>query len=364
MNDSSQKILIVGAGPTGLTAAVELARRGITPRIVDGAPGPTQLSKAVGISPKSLELLEPAGVTGRLLARGIRVRRAHLHFGESELGAVDLGMLEHRYDFLLSLPQCDTETIMAWILDGLGVPVHWRTRLTWLEPMANGTLAVLDGAAGRQSIYCTHVFGADGVHSTVRNVLGLGFEGFTHARTWSIADFEVTDWSYKRDEAHLFLHPGGDIGFIIPVGTNRFRAVSNTDDAMAQIAGIRRDARVRRIDTFRIPVRQASTYQKGNVFLGGDAAHVQSPVGARGMNLGIEDAACFVRRLINGTLAGYTAERRPVGRQWIQLSERVLRLAQAEGSTRTTLRNLALRVAGQFPILQKPALERVAGLRE
>jgi len=364
MIPGKSEILVVGAGPTGLTAALELARQGFIPRIIDRDDGPTPLSKAVGISPKSLDLLEPSGVAGRLLAQGVRVRRAHVHFGEVELGRIDLGVLEHRFNFLLSLPQRVTETIMAEVLEESGVRVAWRTRLIWLETTTNGIEAEIAGARRRETIRCSHVYGADGVHSAVRDVLGLGFYGYTHKRTWSIADCALMGWPYEPEAAHLFLHAGGDIGFIVPVGGNCFRAVSNTDDALACIPQGRRTARVLRTGTFRIPVRQAATYQKGNVFLGGDAAHVQSPVGARGMNLGIEDAACFARHLVNGTLAHYTADRRHVGSEWIRLSERVLRVAQTEGPLRTKLRNLALRAAGHLPALQKPVLERVAGLRE
>src|SRR5690606_22988541 len=109
-------ILIVGAGPTGLTAAVELARHGIVPRIIDRDDAPTPLSKAVGISSHSLDLLEPSGVTARLLNAGIRIRRGHVHYGTRELGVVRFDVLHHRFNFLLSLPQSETETLMADVL--------------------------------------------------------------------------------------------------------------------------------------------------------------------------------------------------------------------------------------------------------
>lgn len=175
---------------------------------------------------------------------------------------------------------------------------------------------------------------------------------------------EVADWPYEPGSVQLFLHDGGGVGFTIPIGKDRFRAVSNTQDAMARIPGQYHIARVLRTDTFHIPARQATVYQQGNVFLGGDAAHVHSPVGARGMNLGIEDAASFARRFADGTLGGYTAERHPVGRRWIAFSERMLRFAQATGPFETALRNLAIRVVGHFPVLQRRGLERIAGLRE
>src|ERR1700761_7936350 len=106
------KILIVGAGPCGLTAALELARRGHHPRIIDKEPGPTPLSKAVGISPRSLEILEPTGVTERLLAKGIRMKGVQARYEGQLLAQIDVSRLPHRFNFLLSLPQSETETVM------------------------------------------------------------------------------------------------------------------------------------------------------------------------------------------------------------------------------------------------------------
>lgn len=357
---SASDILIVGAGPTGLTAAVELARHGIAARIIDRNDAPTPLSKAVGISAHSLDLLEASGVTERLLEDGLRVRHVFFWWKGRKLGGVDFSVLGHRFNFLLSLPQSETETIMTTMLAEKGIPVERATVLTGLD----GQTATTTGPAGPQSARYDCIFGADGARSTVRESLGAGFEGYTHKRTWSIADARMPDWPYDHDAAHLFLHERGEIGFIVPIGEARFRAVSNTGDALACIPRGDLASSVLRTDTFHIPIRQARTYQRGGVFLGGDAAHVHSPVGARGMNLGIEDACAFVRRFVGGELAGYTSERHPVGKRWIDLSERVLSGAQTKGHIAVTLRNLAFRTVSHLPALQRPLLERMAGLRE
>lgn len=361
---SKPSVLVVGAGPTGLTAAVELARRGFRPRIIDKDDGPTPLSKAVGVSARSLEILEPSGVAGRLLDRGVQVNRVRIRSGDQELGVIEIAALPHRFNFLLSLPQSETETQMAEVLRARGAEVEWRTALTDLDVGDGGAQAVLDGPAGREAARFDYVFGADGVHSRVREACGIGFEGRTHSRLWSIADVEIEGWPYQPDAAQVFLHENGDVGFIIPMGPARFRAVSNTPDAMSRIGGEWTLSRLLRTDTFHIPIRQAATYQVGNVFLGGDAAHVHSPVGARGMNLGIEDAASFVRRLVEGDLDGYTAERRPVGRRWIKLSERLLGAAQTTSPTAAAIRNFAFRIVGHSPALQRQVLDRISGLRE
>jgi 2-polyprenyl-6-methoxyphenol hydroxylase-like FAD-dependent oxidoreductase len=355
-------ILVVGAGPTGLTAAIELARRDIKVHIIDRKEGPTSLSKAVGISAHSLEILEPSGVAAQLLARGIRIRRANIWSPAGRrLGRIDFSQIRHRYNFLLSLPQSETETILGGALGRFGVAVEWQAGLAGLAAAGGVIRASIGGKADQAYDY---VFGADGVHSRVRESLGLAFPGKTHKRLWSIADVEGPDWPYDPGEAHLFLRPAGSVCFAIPIGKQRFRAVSNTPDAMVSLPSSDRMSRVLQTDTFHIPVKQAPAYQSGNVFLGGDAAHVHSPVGGRGMNLGIEDAAGFARRFFSNNLAGYTAERHPIGKTWIELSEKILAGAQAQSLLGRTARDLAIFALGHAPILQRPMLRRVSGLEE
>ncbi len=357
-------ILIVGAGPCGLTAALELSRRGFQPRIIDKEPGPTPLSKAVGISPRSLEILELSGVTQRLLTQAIRMKAVQARYDGHLLAQIGVSRLRHRFNFLLALPQSETETVMEDALKERGLTVEWNCEMKDIRLAGEKVEVDVRDATGRG---CggtfDFVYAADGAHSRVREILGLGFSGYTHKRLWSIADVEISDWPFPEATAMASLHHTGDMGFIIPIGPNRFRAVSNTPEALAQIPGTA-GAKVLQRDTFHIPVRQADTYQTGGVFLGGDAAHVHSPVGARGMNLGIEDAFVFARRLADRTLSGYTAERHPIGHRWIVLSERMLAAVQSSNPLLIPLRNLAIRTVGAMPALQQQMIERVAGLRE
>jgi 2-polyprenyl-6-methoxyphenol hydroxylase-like FAD-dependent oxidoreductase len=357
---SRPKILIVGAGPCGLTAALELARRGYHPRIIDKEPGPTPLSKAVGINPRSLEILEPSGVTERLLADGIRMQGVQARYQDQLLAEIQIRRLPNRFNFMLALPQSETETVMEDVLISMGVRPEWGVELTDVRLAGGKVEADLKGAHGGTFDY---VFGADGAHSRVREILNLGFSGYTHKRIWSIADAVIPDWPFPEATAMANLHRNGDLGFIIPIGPKRFRAVSNTPEALSQLPGVE-SAQVSQRDTFHIPVRQADSYQTGGVFLGGDAAHVHSPIGARGMNLGIEDAFVFVRRLTEGTLSGYTSERHPVGRRWILLSERLLGIVQTTNPLLIPIRNLALRTVANLPAMQLPMMERMAGLRD
>jgi len=368
MGGSRPEILIVGAGPTGLAAALELARRGYRPRIIDRDAGPTPLSKAVGIAAHTLDLLEPSGVAERLIEAGIRIERGYVWYKNRRIGTIDFTGLPHRHNFLLSLPQSETERIMSAVLAEQGVSVEWQTALTGISPNGRGIDVILGGSSGdarpAEEVHFDYVFGADGIHSAVRSGARIPFPGHTHRRDWSIADVELNDWFYEPKAAHLFLCGNGDIGFTVPVAPLTYRIVANTPNPLPLMDGGFEVKRVLRTDVFKITVKQAETYQAGGAFLGGDAAHVHSPVGARGMNLGIEDAVAFAAHLDAGKLDLYTAERKAVGQRWIALSERILGIAQLSTPGLVALRNFAFRIVGHVPPLQRPLLKRVAGLVE
>ena len=357
-------LLIVGAGPTGLTAAVELARRGILPRVIDRDDGPTPLSKAVGINTRSLVLLEPSGVTDRLIAAGIRIRSGNLWFEGRKLVTVRFDGLKHRFNFLLALPQSETERILADRLVELGGQIERRTRLLALQDPADAVTARIERPDRIEESAFDFVLGADGSHSTVREAIGLPFEGYDHARTWSIADAEIVDWPHEPDSVNLFLNRDGGIGFIVPIGPGRFRAVSNTPDALARIPGPYRVERLLLKDMFHIPVRQVPDYRKGRVFLAGDAAHVHSPAGGRGMNTGIGDAATFARQMAENDLDGYSAERRPAGRASIKMSEALVRMAQLTNPALIALRNALLPRLFGLPPLQQGLLKDLLDINE
>jgi len=356
------EVLIVGAGPVGLTAAVELVRRGRAVRIVDKAPAPTDLSKAVAVNVQSLELLEPSGLTERLVAAGIHLKQANLSFEGEPLARLDLSATDHRFNFLLALPQNETERVLGERLAELGVTVDRGLTVTGFEETGDGVTARMsreDG--GTQEVRSAWLLGCDGARSTVRTTLEIPFVGARYEEEWSLADISV-DWPTGFEGIYLGLHRSGEILFTVPIGPGRLRAVSQTPDVLGLLPPEARVTETHWESRFHVALRQAERYQQGRCFLAGDAAHVHSPAGGRGMNLGMWDACSFAARLEAGTLDGYTAERHPIGERILTFTDRLFRVAGLKSRPLQLVRNTLLRNLAPLPAVQRRIAPNLLGI--
>lgn len=350
-------VLIVGAGPTGLTAAVELARRGVRTKVIDRRDAQSTFSRAVGIMPRSLELLEPSGVAARLLEDGMRFRQVLLHRGSRLVLSLDLqpGTPQHGYDFLLGLAQDRTEAHLSDALLRSGGEISYETELADFSQDDGKVTAVM--ADGKTSAY-DFVIGADGVHSTTRQRLGILFPGYDLPETWSIADVDAEGWPNTNAFTACQLDRGGVV-VVAPLEPERFRVVSNTGDALAALPLDLKTTNIRREGQFTISVRQVENYTHGRVFLAGDAAHCHSPVGGRGMNLGIADAADLARRMVEGGLEGYSSARHADGAETIAASENARKtMTSANPLTRAVMLG-GLKAVSFLPALQRRMSETI-----
>ena len=313
------KVLIVGAGPTGQTAALEFVRHGIKPEIVDAKTSPSELSRAVGVLPDTIERLRPSGVGERMIQEGIKLKKLRLRVNEDILFQIDVSKVLDPEAMPISIPQDQTERIMSDVLAKHDVRVQYNCKVTDIETSDNEATATF--ANGETKTY-DWIIGADGVNSTVREQIGIAFEGFELPETWSIADLELEHleepdtflaWIIDREEK--------DVIVMAPIGKNRVRLISSTPDCVAASPIPLKIKKERRVGTFKISIRQAEQYVKGRVVLAGDSAHAHSPVGGRGMNLGIDDAVEVVAAILEGSVDQYNTQRKRIAQKVINGTE-------------------------------------------
>ncbi|NNE98143.1 MAG: pentachlorophenol monooxygenase [Pyrinomonadaceae bacterium] len=352
MNDA--RILIVGAGPTGLTAGLELARRGIVPDIIDRKEQASTLSRAVGILPRSLDILRPSGVTEKLLEEGIKLENISLYRGRTEAFSFSLNGGHPNWEFGLALAQDRTESILHDAFVKYGGRVKYSTELQDLNQ--NSENVFVTTADGMRVEY-DYVIGADGVQSITRKALGIDFIGFDLPETWSIADVDAPDWE-NHDRFTMCMLPGGKVVVVAPLERTRFRVISNTADALKTLPLRMHAKNIRRKGTFKISIRQVANYSVGRVFLAGDAAHCHSPAGGRGMNLGIADAAELAGRFANNTLDGYSVSRYADGKRTIAASEQIRKVVASKNPIVRGTLVLGLAFINQFPFTKKLLAKR------
>lgn len=345
----ASEVLIVGAGPTGLTMAVELARRGVLVRIIDAAAAPTTETRALGVQPRTLELFEKLNLAEAAVDMGVPVTEFNVFSEGKRFLHLDVHRLATPHPYLLMLPQPHVEGLLAARLASIGVAVERGVELTTLTQSPDEVLVVLRHRDGRvEQAQTSWVIGCDGAHSTVRHQLGVPFVGAAFEENFAVADVHM-EWSLPYDVFYSFLNRGRFVAYFpmpgglhrltiayrpgqSPLGDVTFEELQNAVDRCAP--GGARVAEIAYAGRFRIHQRKVARHSVDRVFLAGDAAHVHSVVGGQGMNTGIQDAFNLGWKLsavVHGQaptelLDSYAAERSPVAQRLVKGTRRATRM--------------------------------------
>nr|NKB47171.1 monooxygenase [Legionellales bacterium] len=213
-------ILIVGAGPTGLTLAIELARRNIPYRIIDKLPIPTHQSRALGIHARTLEVFADMGVVDAILQHGDKMQTLTIHAKQKTIAEIQYGRVESSYPFAIILPQTETEAVLTKRLHELGGAVERECELINFSVTTNTVRATLHDKHGQtETIETPYLIGCDGAHSTVRHQLNLPFSGDATDESWILADVQI-DMATVKETFGLFLDAQGLL-LLAPMGHNQ-----------------------------------------------------------------------------------------------------------------------------------------------
>jgi NADPH-dependent dioxygenase len=372
-------VLVAGAGPVGLTAALQLARWGVSVRLVDAAPGPATTSRALGTHARSLEIYDQLGILGDIAPHGTRVNAFIRHQADAVRLNFEFGNLATQFPYMFNIDQVITERVLRGYAASAGIEVEWNTRLESFQHNDDTVTATLrngDGSgAGQQTVRARYLWGCDGGHSTVRKTLQLPLAGEA-AHTWLIAD-AIVHTDLERDGVHWLFPAGGALmAFPFP-DPGKWRLLDTTGDGEPehpeQIArqfstklsqALGRDTIVDSpswTSKFTIQQRAVPAMHVGRCFVSGDAAHVHSPASGQGLNTGIQDAynlAWKLAMVIYGhadatLLDTYDAERVPIGQALLASTSEVMNTAMVdapssdiENSDRGFMRQLIRNMSG------------------
>lgn len=365
-------VLIIGAGPVGLTTAAMLAHYGVPVRIIDKKPLPCQTSNAVAIHARSLELFNLLGLAEKFLKAGRLAKSMEMYANRLHLASVNFDLIESQYNYVCCVPQSITEQILIEYLQSLGVLVE---RSHELINLCVGMDHLVMVATNKETIEANWVVACDGYHSKVREVMNIPFEGDDLKLDFMMIDAPVS-WDLSLDSLYAFfsedvslaLFPMQDsVRMIAEVShAPQFQNVEPDENVFMDIAEqcVPGDFIISKLlwrSKFSIHERLARQYIDGHVILAGDAAHAHSPAGGQGMNTGLQDAINLAWKLAlvvrgeahENLLSSYEEERRPVAQQVLSISGYMTDVALSKNIVLSKLRNILMPLLTKLSTVQK-----------
>jgi 2-polyprenyl-6-methoxyphenol hydroxylase-like FAD-dependent oxidoreductase len=376
---TTEQVIVVGAGPTGLALAAELALGGIRCTVLEKRGNTPNITRAFGVSARTLEHLDARGLAEEVLSRGFKVAKVQPNVNVF----IDFTPLDSRYNFMLIVPQSGTESVLEDRCRELGVDIVRGAEVVGVTQDDDGVNVRIDGPEGTRTERAAYVVGCDGAHSSIRRELGTRFVGAQYDVHLVLADVHLT--SPPTDVLFARANEVG-IQLLIPFGDGYHRSISfrhgasPTDEAPTldeireasrQIAGTDYGLTdMRWASRFLAERKQAEHYRFGRIFLAGDAAHVHSPAGAQGMNTGIGDAMNLGWKLaatMRGTapswlLDTYETERHPIGEEVLKITDRMFRLVMIRSRLAQKIARVGMKTAFGIEAIQRVPRSFLSGI--
>src|ERR1700744_1686234 len=347
--ETQTKVLISGAGPSGLMMAAQLLRYGIQPIIIDSKQGPTTQSKALAVQARSLEIYRQMGLIDKVLADGKPSMGVSINMDgkrKASLSLNNIGVGQTPFPYVFVYQQSKNERLLLDYLTLNCCPVYWNTSLVSLQQEPDGASAKISNSEGEYILKCDWVIGADGAHSTVRKQLDIPFNGDAYPHNFFLADAKIDADFLTGDQIQIYLGKnGGFSGFFAMPEDKTYRVIGDLppefarpenateEDVLPFLKDITKSSfeieHTNWFTTYRLSHRMAERFREQRCFLIGDAAHIHSPAGGQGMNTGLQDAYNLSWKLagvINGIikpdiLNSYAEERMPVAKTLINTTD-------------------------------------------